>query len=33
MDEYAGFMLFMCSDDAEFTTGQTFAANGGIAFL
>lgn len=33
MDEYAGFMLFLCSDDAEFTTGQTFAANGGIAFL
>lgn len=32
MDEYAGFMLFLCSDDAEFTTGQTFAANGGIAF-
>ena len=33
MDEYAGFMLFLCSDAAEFTTGQTFAANGGIAFL
>ena len=32
MEEYAGFMLFLCSDDAEFTTGQTFAANGGIAF-
>ncbi len=32
MDEYAGFMLWLCSDDAEFTTGQTFAANGGIAF-
>lgn len=33
MEEYAGFMLFLCSDDAEFTTGQTLAANGGIAFL
>ena len=32
MEEYAGFMLFLCSDDSEFTTGQTFAANGGIAF-
>lgn len=32
MEEYAGFMLFLCSDDAEFTTGQTLAANGGIAF-
>lgn len=32
MEEYAGFMLFLCSDDAEFTTGQTLSANGGIAF-
>lgn len=32
MDEYAGFMLFMCSDDAEYMTGQALAANGGIAF-
>jgi len=32
MDEYAGFILFICSDDAEYTTGQTFTANGGIAF-
>jgi 3-oxoacyl-[acyl-carrier protein] reductase len=32
MDEYAGFMLFLCSDDAEYMTGQALAANGGIAF-
>jgi 3-oxoacyl-[acyl-carrier protein] reductase len=32
MDEYAGFMLFLCSDDAEYMTGQAVAANGGIAF-
>jgi 3-oxoacyl-[acyl-carrier protein] reductase len=32
MDEYAGFMLFLCSDDAEYMTGQAMAANGGIAF-
>jgi 3-oxoacyl-[acyl-carrier protein] reductase len=31
-DEYAGFMLFLCSDDAEYMTGQAMAANGGIAF-
>jgi len=32
MDEYAGFMLFLCSDDAEYMTGQAMAANGGVAF-
>ena len=32
MEEYAGFMLFLCSDDAEYMTGQAVAANGGIAF-
>jgi 3-oxoacyl-[acyl-carrier protein] reductase len=32
MDEYAGFMLFLCSDDSEYMTGQAMAANGGIAF-
>ena len=32
MDEYAGFMLFLCSDDAEYMTGQSMAANGGVAF-
>ena len=32
MDEYAGFMLFLCSDDAEYMTGQAMAANGGGAF-
>ena len=32
MDEYAGFMLFLCSDDSEYMTGQALAANGGIAF-
>ena len=32
MDECAGFMLWLCSDDAEFTAEQTFAANGGMAF-
>ena len=29
---YAGFMLWLCLDDPEFTAEQTFAANGGIAF-
>ncbi len=32
MDEYAGFMLFLCSDDSEYMTGQAMSANGGIAF-
>ena len=32
MEEYAGFMLFLCSDDAEYMTGQAMAANGGLAF-
>jgi len=32
MEEYAGFMLFLCSDDAEYMTGQALAANGGLAF-
>ena len=29
---YAGFMLWLCLDDPEFTAEKTFAANGGIAF-
>ena len=33
MDEYAGFILFICSDDAEYMTGQALAANGGFAFV
>ncbi len=32
MDEYAGYILFLCSDDAEYMTGQALAANGGLAF-
>jgi NAD(P)-dependent dehydrogenase (short-subunit alcohol dehydrogenase family) len=32
MEEYAAFLLFMCSDDAEYMTGQAIAANGGLAF-
>jgi 3-oxoacyl-[acyl-carrier protein] reductase len=32
MEEYAGYMLFLCSDDAEYMTGQALAANGGLAF-
>lgn len=32
MDECAGLMLWLCSDDAEFTTDQKFAANAGMAF-
>ena len=31
-EEYAGFLLFLCSDDAEYMTGQALAANGGLAF-
>ncbi|MEE8334167.1 MAG: SDR family oxidoreductase [Alphaproteobacteria bacterium] len=31
-EEYAGFILFLCSDDAEYMTGQSLAANGGLAF-
>jgi 3-oxoacyl-[acyl-carrier protein] reductase len=32
MEEFAGFVLFLCSDDAEYATGQALAANGGLAF-
>ncbi len=32
MEEYAAYMLFLCSDDAEYMTGQALAANGGLAF-
>jgi 3-oxoacyl-[acyl-carrier protein] reductase len=31
-EEYAGFILFLCSDGAEYMTGQALAANGGLAF-
>lgn len=32
MEEFAGFVLFLCSDDSEYMTGQALAANGGLAF-
>lgn len=32
MTDFAGFVLFLCSDDAEYATGQALAANGGLAF-
>jgi len=32
MGDFAGFVLFLCSDDAEYATGQALAANGGLAF-
>lgn len=32
MADFAGFVLFLCSDDAEYATGQALAANGGLAF-
>ena len=32
MDDFAGAVLFLCSDDAEFMTGQALVANGGLAY-
>jgi 3-oxoacyl-[acyl-carrier protein] reductase len=32
MEEFAGFVLFLCSDDAEYATGQALVANGGLVF-
>ena len=32
MEEFAGFILFLCSDDAEYSTGQALVANGGLVF-
>lgn len=32
MDDFAGAVLFLCSDDAEYMTGQALVANGGLAF-
>ena len=32
MDDFAGAVLFLCSDDAEYLTGQALVANGGLAF-
>jgi len=32
MEEFAGFVLFLCSDGTEYMTGQALAANGGLAF-
>ena len=32
MDDFAGAVLFLCSDDAEYLTGQALVANGGLAY-
>jgi NAD(P)-dependent dehydrogenase (short-subunit alcohol dehydrogenase family) len=32
MDDFAAAVLFLCSDDAEYLTGQALVANGGLAF-
>ena len=32
MDDFAGAVLFLCSDDAEYMTGQALVSNGGLAF-
>lgn len=32
MDDFAGAVLFLCSDDSEYMTGQALVANGGLAF-
>jgi 3-oxoacyl-[acyl-carrier protein] reductase len=31
-DDFANAMLFLCSDDSEYMTGQALVANGGLAF-
>lgn len=31
-DDFAVAMLFLCSDDSEYMTGQALVANGGLAF-
>ena len=31
-DDFAGAVLFLCSDDAEYLTGQALVANGGLAY-
>ena len=33
MQDFAGAVLFLCSDDAEYMTGQALVTNGGFAFL
>jgi 3-oxoacyl-[acyl-carrier protein] reductase len=33
MDDFAGAVLFLCSDSAEYLTGQALVANGGLAYL
>lgn len=32
LDDFCGAVLFLCSDDAEYMTGQALVANGGLAF-
>jgi 3-oxoacyl-[acyl-carrier protein] reductase len=32
MDDFTGAVLFLCSDDAEYMTGQALVANGGLAY-
>lgn len=32
MDDFAAAVLFLCSDDSEYMTGQALVSNGGLAF-
>lgn len=32
MDDFAGAVLFLCSDDSEYMSGQALVSNGGLAY-
>ena len=33
MDDLAGAVMFLCSDDAAFITGQSLQVDGGLTFI